>query len=77
MGRALRTDIADFVYHTLNRANARLPLFETEKDYRLFEQVLTEACERVDMRLYAYTVMPNHWHLVVSPRADGDLARFM
>lgn len=40
MGRALRTDIADHVFHVLNRANARLPLFETSADYRLFEEVL-------------------------------------
>jgi putative transposase len=29
------------------------------------------------MRLLAYCVMPNHFHLVVWPRADGDLTRFM
>ncbi|PIR44989.1 MAG: hypothetical protein COV10_01860, partial [Candidatus Vogelbacteria bacterium CG10_big_fil_rev_8_21_14_0_10_51_16] len=27
--------------------------------------------------LYVYEIMPNHWHLVVSPRRDGDLARFV
>jgi putative transposase len=29
------------------------------------------------MRLLAYCIMPNHWHLVVWPRHDGDLSRFM
>jgi putative transposase len=29
------------------------------------------------MRLLAYCVMSNHWHLVVWPRQDGDLSRFM
>jgi len=29
------------------------------------------------MRLLAYCVMPNHWHLVVWPQHDGDLSRFM
>lgn len=77
MGRATRTDVADQVFHVLNRANARLPLFETEKDYRLFETVLEEARERVDMRILAFTIMPNHWHLVLYPRQDGDLSRFM
>jgi len=23
------------------------------------------------------TLMPNHWHMVLYPRADGDLAKFM
>ena len=29
------------------------------------------------MRTLAYCVMPNHWHLVVWPRREGDLSRFM
>ncbi len=29
------------------------------------------------MRTLAYCVMPNHWHLVLWPRRDGDLSRFM
>ncbi len=29
------------------------------------------------MRLISYCLMPNHWHLVLRPRQDGDLARFM
>ena len=29
------------------------------------------------MRILAYWVMPNHWHLVLWPERDGDLARFM
>ena len=28
------------------------------------------------MRLLAYAILPNHWHLVVWPRHDGDLSRF-
>jgi len=61
------------VCHVLNRANARLPLFECPADYGLFEQTLEQAHQRVAMRTLAYCVMPNHWHLVLWPRADGDL----
>jgi putative transposase len=77
MGRALRPTSADVVYHVLNRANARRTLFEEDGDYAAFERVLAQACERGAMRLLAYCVMPNHWHLVVWPRQDGDLSRFM
>jgi len=31
----------------------------------------------VPMRILAYGLMPNHWHLVLYPRADGDLAQFL
>jgi len=44
---------------------------------RVCERVLGQACTRVSMRLLAYCVMSNHWHLVIWPRRDGDLSRCM
>jgi putative transposase len=76
MGRALRTNEAGLVYHVLNRANARLPLFTKPADYDAFERVLAEAQQRYDTRLLAWCVMPNHWHLVLWPQRDGELSRF-
>jgi len=77
MGRPLRPTSADVVYHVLNRANARMTLFHDDGDYTAFARVLTQACARVSLRLLTYCVMPNHWHLVVWPRHDGDPSRFM
>jgi putative transposase len=65
------------VYHTLNRANARLPIFDNDDDYIAFERVLAQAVARYDMRLLAYCLMPNHFHLLLWPREDGDLSLFM
>ena len=77
MTRAPRVDIGDQVFHVINRANGRQAIFHTDADYRHFETLLKEACERTHMRLLAYVIMPNHWHLLVHPRADGDLSQFM
>lgn len=77
MARAPRIDIADYQYHVLNRANARSQIFNTTEDYQLFTEILTETVELLDMRLLAFCLMPNHWHLILEPRADGDLSRFM
>ncbi|HEX3998571.1 MAG TPA: transposase, partial [Pirellulales bacterium] len=71
MGRPRRADDRGFVYHVLNRANARSPIFETPSDYQAFEKVLAQAVERAGTRLLAYCLMPNHWHLLVWPRKDG------
>jgi putative transposase len=54
-----------------------MTLFRKDDDYAAFEQVLAEAVERTETRLLAYCVMPNHWHLVVWPRLDGELSRFV
>ena len=77
MGRPLRTTAGGLVYHVLNRANARMQIFDNENDYDAFERILGEAVERTRMRLLAYCVMPNHWHLVVWPRKNGDLSTFV
>jgi len=65
------------VYHIINRANARVQIFDNEKDYQIFENILAEAVEKFDMRLLAYCIMPNHWHLFLYPKQDGDLKKFM
>src|SRR3990170_2335011 len=77
MPRIHRIDIRDTVYHVINRSNARIQIFNTDEDYYLFERVLEEANERFNMRILSYCVMPNHWHLVLYPRQDGDLRKFM
>jgi putative transposase len=76
MGRPKRAADGGLVYHVLNRANARITIFEKSEDYEAFERVLEEAVHRTDTRLLAYCLMPNHWHLVVWPLEDGELSRF-
>jgi putative transposase len=77
MGRSLRAAAGGLVYHVLNRANARLPLFHKDGDYHAFERVLAEAHERYPVPILSYCVLPNHWHLVLWPQQDGVLSRFL
>ncbi len=77
MGRAKRADDGGLIYHVLNRANARMTIFEKDGHYEAFERVLQEAVDRTRTRLLAYCVMPNHWHLIVWPQHDGELSRFV
>jgi putative transposase len=77
MPRTARIAPGGIVFHVLNRANARARIFENDGDYLAFENVIAETLARVPMRLLAYCVMPNHWHLVLWPRVDGALGTFM
>ncbi|MGE3294042.1 MAG: transposase [Geminicoccaceae bacterium] len=77
MPRAPRTDVGGLVYHVLNRANARAPLLADEADYRRLTELLAEERARSGMRLLAWCLMPSHWHLVLWPRGDGELGRFV
>lgn len=77
MPRTARVAPGGLVYHALNRAVARLPLFEKEADYEAFERVLAEAQQRHPTRILAYCLMPNHWHFVLWPREDDELTAFL
>jgi putative transposase len=77
MPRIARRAPKGLIYHALNRAMARLPLFQKEADYRAFEEVLHEAHERVPLEILAYCVMPNHWHFVLRPVRDRQLTDFL
>jgi REP element-mobilizing transposase RayT len=77
MPRRLRRALGGEAYHVLNRAAARFRIFRTDADYLAMERVLAEALKRVPTRLLAYCQMPNHWHLVLWPREDGELSAFL
>ena len=55
---------------------ARLTFFEKEADYEAFERVLEEAFDREPLPIFAYTLMPNHWHFVVRPTTDQQVTDF-
>ena len=76
MERPKRAGSGWLIYHVLNRANARLPIFEKDGDYEAFERIIGQAVERTGTRLLAYILMPNHWHLVVNPVENGDHSKF-
>jgi putative transposase len=77
MPRRIRERTAGLVFHVLNRAAKRSVLFENAADYAAFVRLLEIAVERGNVALFAYCIMPTHWHLVLAPKADGALSRFM
>ena len=77
MPRTGRAAAGGVIYHVLNRGNGRSRLFHKEADYDAFVRLLGEVREAVPVRLLAWCLMPNHWHLVLWPRQDGQLSRFM
>jgi len=76
MARHLRRRFEGAKYHVTNRGNGRQAVFSGPDDYRRFLAQLKEAMDKDGVRLYAYCLMPNHFHLFVdTPR--GNLDRFM
>lgn len=65
------------VYHLVNRGVRRQCLFAIDEDYQYFQRLIGTAQTRVPLRLLAYCLMPNHWHLVVWPEADSAVSAYM
>jgi putative transposase len=77
MPRKARNTPAGYIYHVLNRSNAGMRLFRRDDDYALFEQIVGEVLQRAPTRLLGWCIMPDHWHLIVWPKREGELSDFV
>jgi putative transposase len=58
----------------MNRGNQKARVFHSSADYAAFLEYMREAQDRLELPVLALCLMPNHVHLVVRPRRDGDIA---
>lgn len=65
------------VYHVINRGNGRQEVFHKEGDYKAFIELMGAAKERHAVKIYAYCLMPNHFHLLLQPEKGEELSRWM
>jgi putative transposase len=65
------------IYHVLNRGVGRQDLFEDADDFAAFLRAMADVLREEPIRILGFCLMSNHWHLVLWPRRDGELARFM
>jgi putative transposase len=77
MPRHRRISPDGFVQHVLNRGDHRETLFHTIDDFIVFLSLIAEAACRVPMRILAYCIMRNHFHLLLWPYIGDELPRFM
>jgi putative transposase len=77
MPRRPRSSTTGLIFHVVNRSAKRSRLFEDAADYHAFEAILRMATIRFGVAVFAYSIMPNHWHIVLTPLRDGELSRFM
>jgi putative transposase len=77
MPRIARGLVDGFIYHVLNRGNSGQEVFHKENDYTAFVNLIKEAKDRYSMKLFAYCLMPNHFHLVLMPERGEDLSKCM
>ncbi len=77
MPRISRGLTKGFYYHVLNRANDKKTVFHGAYDYNSFIDLMLEAKKRHPMKLIAYCLMPNHFHMVLAPIEEKSLSAWM
>jgi putative transposase len=71
MARPLRIEFPGALYHVTARGNAKRDIFCHRDDFRAFLSVITATAERYRWHVYAYCLMPNHYHLLAeTPEAN-------
>jgi len=76
VARPLRIEYPGAWYHVLNRGRRKEKIYFDEADYRFFLRQLGECARLFDVQVHAYSLMPNHYHLLVkTPQAN--LSRIM
>jgi putative transposase len=76
MARALRIERAGGRYHVTARGNERKDIFRDDADHFHFLELLGELAERFGLRVHAYVLMDNHYHLLAET-PEANLSRAM
>jgi REP element-mobilizing transposase RayT len=76
MSRPLRIEYPDAWYHVMNRGRRSENVFFDKDDYKAFLQVMIESTAMWNLRISAYCLMPNHYHLLVKT-PDANISRCM
>jgi len=76
MSRPLRIEYPGAWYHVMNRGRRREDICQDEEDFRLFLDVLQDTGKMWNLKVSAYCLMTNHYHLLVQT-PEGNLSRCM
>ena len=75
MSRRAQSSQRASYFHVINRSVRRLVLFTQPADYRAFLSILSDGLAQHPARLVAFSLMPNHWHLVMGQTDTKTLSR--
>ncbi len=76
MARPLRIEYPGAVYHITARGNNGGAIYKTERDREKFLEYLRIFHERYGVKVHAYCLMVNHYHLIIET-LRGNLCKYM
>jgi putative transposase len=75
MARLARMIIPGVPHHVTQRGNRRERIFFEPGDERVYLDLLTVQLKRHSVECWAYCLMPNHVHFILTPSDEAGLAR--
>ena len=66
-----KLNIPNMVSHITQRAAGKEPLFLENGDYLFMLGLLKEIANNHTLRIYAFCLMPNHIHILLSPEEEN------
>ncbi|MDY0362888.1 MAG: transposase [Desulforegulaceae bacterium] len=76
MTRPLRIEYPGAWYHIMNRGRRGEDIFSDKRDYEVFINLLKETAEQWNVKITAYCLMSNHYHILLQT-PEGNLSRSM
>jgi len=77
MARLPRLAVGGCLHHVVQRGIERRPVFRDAADFLRMQEDLGELCRSAGVAVHAYALMPDHFHLLVTPARAEDLSRAM
>jgi putative transposase len=77
MSRNKRVCVAGNIFHVLNRANLKNKVYSQTIDYQEFIKIIIFSIKKFQIDIFAYVIMPNHWHIVCRAKQDGELSKWV
>ncbi len=75
MARLARIVIPNLPHHVTQLGNGRAQTFFKNDDYQLYLDLLSEHCAAAEVSIWAWVLMPNHVHLILTPRDSDGIRR--
>lgn len=64
-------------HHVTQRGNRRQQTFFGDRDYLRYLQLAAEWCAKAEVECWGYCLMPNHVHLILTPKREDGLRAAM
>jgi putative transposase len=77
MARLPRLNLPGIPQHVVQRRNNRSVSFFAEQDYAIYLDKLKGYAKRYNVAVYAYVLMTNHIHLLLTPKTEKGVSQLM